>query len=122
MPHLLVVEDEEAYRQFLAMALQMEGYGVSTVESGEQALDFLRVQPPDLVILDLSMPNISGWDVLRFIRGSGPLARMPVLVLTANADEETRRRSYQEAATALLVKPASLDEILNAIDRALPSC
>lgn len=119
MAHLLVIEDEDAYRDFLAMALEMEGYRVSSVESGEDALEHLRNHPPDLVILDLSMPVISGWDVLRFIRGTPPLTRIPVLVLTANAGEETRRRSSQERATALLIKPVSLDEILEAIEQAL---
>ena len=120
MAHLLVVEDEDAYREFLAMALEMEGYQVSSVESGEEALERLQSHPPDLVILDLSMPAISGWDVLRFVRGTAPLTHLPVLVLTANAGEETRRRSHQERATALLIKPVSLDEILEAIDQALP--
>jgi CheY-like chemotaxis protein len=120
MLHLLVVEDEDVYRQFLVLALRLEGYSVSTVENEEAALDFLHANAPDLVILDLSMPNSGGWHVLRFIRGTAPLDQTPVLVLTANADADTRRRSYEAGATRLLVKPVSLDEILEAIDGALP--
>ena len=87
MPHLLVVEDEAVYRQFLVLALQLEGYSVSTVGSGEKALDFLHANVPDLVTLDLGMPNISGWDVLRFMRGTAPLDQTP----GPGADRQCRR-------------------------------
>ena len=119
MPTLLIVEDENAFRQFISLALHMEGYQVRPVDSGEQAIQVLQDAPPDLVILDLSMPSISGWDVLHFMRSVPHLTATPVLVLTANADDATRRRCQCEHVDRLLVKPASLDEILDAIERAL---
>jgi CheY-like chemotaxis protein len=119
MPTLLIVEDESAFRQFISLALHMEGYQVHPVDSGERAIQVLQDAPPDLVILDLSMPYISGWDVLHFMRSVPHLIATPVLVLTANADENTRRRCQWEHVDRLLVKPASLDEILDAIERAL---
>ena len=119
MPTLLIVEDESSFRQFMSLALQMEGYQVHSVENGERAIQALQTAAPDLVILDLSMPDISGWDVLRFIRGTPHLVTMPVLVLTANADIDTRRLCQHEHVSQLLLTPASLDEILDAVQHAL---
>jgi CheY-like chemotaxis protein len=119
MPTLLIVEDESAFRQFISLALHMEGYQVCPIESGERAIEVLQNVLPDLVILDLSMPYINGWDVLHFMRSVPHLTATPVLVLTANADENTRRRCQQEHVDWLLVKPASLDEILDAVQHAL---
>ena len=70
---------------------------------------------PDLVFLDLSMPQISGWDILKVIRNDPRLCEIPVVILTANADEDTRRRALQEHVDALLVKPVQLDEILDVL-------
>jgi CheY-like chemotaxis protein len=119
MPTLLIVEDEATFRQFISLALNMEGYQVHSVESGEQAIRALQAAAPDLVILDLSMPRISGWDVLHFMRSTPYLSLTPVVVLTANADADTRRRCQRERVNRLLVKPAGLDEILDTVRHAL---
>jgi len=119
MPTLLIVEDESSFRQFMSLALQMEGYQIHSVENGERAIQVLQTAVPDLVILDLSMPDISGWDVLHFIRSTPHLVTTPVLVLTANADADTRRLCQHEHVSQLLLKPASLDEILDAVRHAL---
>jgi CheY-like chemotaxis protein len=118
--HLLIVENEDAYRQFLKLALEMAGYYVHSVGSGEEAIATLRNDCPELVLLDLAMPHISGWDVLHFMRQHTILQHTPVLVITANADEYTRRQALVERVSGLLVKPVSLDEILTAIERLLP--
>ena len=121
MSHVLIVEDEEAFREFMRLALSLEGYQVRAVGNGAAALEALQDgAPPDLVVLDLSMPQISGWDVLRFIRQTPALKDVPVLVVTANADEATRRRSLQEQVD-MLVKPVSVDEILTAAQKLVAS-
>jgi len=119
MPVLLVVDDESAFRRFITLALHMEGYQVHAVENGERAIQALQEVTPDLVILDLSMPHVSGWDVLHFMRSLPHLASTPVLVLTADADESTRRRCQREHVNHLLVKPVGLNEILDAVQHAL---
>ncbi len=118
---VLIVEDEDTFREFLALALSLEGFNTRSVKSGEQALEAMNTAPPDMVILDLSMPLMSGWDVLRHMRNDPRLAQIPVLVLTANADEATRRRSLDERADGLLVKPVALEEVLEAIQDTLDS-
>lgn len=119
MFNLLVVENEKTYRQFLSMALGMAGYRVHSVGSGEEAIKTLQDARPDLVLLDLAMPAVSGWDVLHFMHEHALLKYVPVLVLTASADEYTRRRAVAERADGLLFKPVSLDEILAAVEQLL---
>ena len=121
MTDVLVVEDEDTFREFMTLALTMEGFSTRSAKSGEQAIEIMRQAPPDMVILDLSMPFMSGWDVLRTMRSDPALAPIPVLVLTANADEDTRRRSLKERADGLLVKPVALEEVLQAIQNTLGS-
>lgn len=120
MPLLFIVENDEAYRQFLSIALKMTGYDIHSVGSGAEAIEILSGSLPDLVILDLSMPRVSGWDVYHFMRQHPPLEHVPVLVITANADEQTRRQSLNERVDGLLVKPVSLDEILEAVQKIVP--
>jgi CheY-like chemotaxis protein len=110
MPNLLIIENEKTYRQFLSMALEMAGYHVHSVGSGEEAMETLQNSYPDLVLLDLAMPHVSGWDVLRFMREYAKLKHIPVLVITASADEHTRRRVLVERVSGLLVKPVSLEK------------
>ncbi len=119
MNQLLIVEDDNVYRQFLSLALEMAGYRVQTAANGVQAIEILQHISPDLVLLDLSMPAVSGWDVLHFMRDQAALKPVPVLILTANADEATRRQTSAQRANGLLVKPVSLDEILAAIENLL---
>ncbi len=120
MQRLLIIEDQATFRQFMSLALHMEGYEVQSAETGEAALQILDSSVPDLIMLDLSMPRVSGWDVLRFVRGRPDLRQIPVIVLTANADADTRRRTTHEHVDALLVKPVSLDEVLETLNDLLP--
>jgi CheY-like chemotaxis protein len=120
MPLLFIVENDEAYRQFLSIALKMTGYDIHSVRGGAEAIEILSDSLPDLVILDLSMPHVTGWDVYHFMRNDPALQHVPVLVITANADEQTRRQSLNERVNGLLVKPVSLDEILEAVQKLVP--
>jgi CheY-like chemotaxis protein len=119
MNRLLVVDNDKVYRQFLSMALELAGYYVQTAGDGAQAISILQETSPDLVLLDLSMPAISGWDVLHFMRDQAALKYTPVVILTASADEVTRRQTSVERVSGLLVKPVSLDEILTTIEMLL---
>ena len=101
------------------MALELAGYCVQTAGDGAQAIAILQNISPDLVLLDLSMPAVSGWDVLHFMRDQTALEYTPVVILTANADETTRRQTSAEQVSGLLLKPVSLDEILTTIETLL---
>ena len=86
-PHILVVDDEPAIRRTLRANLAARGYEVSTVETGEEALHHAAARLPNLVILDLMLPGLSGLEVCRALRA---IAAVPILVLSARGEERTK--------------------------------
>jgi DNA-binding response OmpR family regulator len=100
---ILIVEDEHAVARGIQYALQQEGYQVAVARSGEEGLDFATNQAPDLVVLDVRLPGIDGFEVLRRLRAAG--SKAPVLVLTALRELMSRikallRRAYGDLADA----------------------
>ena len=111
MPLILVVDDEYDIRDLIAEALALEGFDVSTASNGKDALEQARANPPDLILLDLMMPVMSGWEFMEAQRGDPELAGIPVLVVTASFDSEVA------GAAALMRKPFDLDSLLPTVAR-----
>lgn len=107
---LLLAEDEKSIRETLALNLEMEGYEVIPAQTGRQALDILAQQHVHLVILDIMMPEVSGWDVLQKIRLSG--TEIPVIFLTAKGEGSDRIKGLKAGADDYLTKPFHLEELL----------
>ncbi|HEY1359380.1 MAG TPA: response regulator transcription factor [Thermoleophilaceae bacterium] len=105
---LLVVEDEEAIRTPLAEALASEGFAVETAATAAQALETAERTDPDLVLLDLMLPDGSGFDVARRLRERGPV---PIIMLTARGDEADRVIGLELGADDYVVKPFSAREV-----------
>jgi DNA-binding response OmpR family regulator len=110
---ILIVEDEFAVARGIQYALQQEGYVVTVARSGEEGLDFAVHQAPDLVVLDIRLPGMDGFEVLRRLRASG--AKMPVLVLTARDDEVDTVIGLELGADDYLTKPFGLRELMSRI-------
>lgn len=108
-PRLLIVEDEPDLRDGLAMNLEAEGYRVDAVGDGEQALEILRKQEHDLVLLDLMLPGLSGIDVLRTIRDEH--LRTPVIVVSAKDGQRDRVHGLDFGADDYVTKPFSIEEL-----------
>jgi len=109
-PCILVIEDEQHIASGLVFNLEAEGYRVLQCESGEEGLELLRSESVDLLVLDLMLPGISGYDVCRQLREELP--RLPVLILSARAEERDRIKGLEFGADDYLTKPFSLDEFL----------
>jgi two-component system, chemotaxis family, chemotaxis protein CheY len=106
---ILVVEDDQEIRDFLALVLEGEGYAVRTAPNGAVALDLLRQQAADLILLDMRMPVMDGWAFVPAYRDQpGPHA--PIVVLTAARDAQQTAREVE--ADAHLGKPFNLDDLL----------
>jgi two-component system response regulator CpxR len=105
---VLVVDDDAEIRETLSALLEHEGYTVLSAENGVQALDFLRRDHPNCMLLDLMMPVMSGWEVLEEIQESATLSSIPVVVVSAMC---------APGARACLQKPVDLDELLQVVDR-----
>ena len=107
---VLVVDDEADLRRALERALVLHGYAVETAADGTQALRSLAAQAPEVVVLDVAMPNVDGLEVCRRLRQAGD--RTPVLMLTARDTVDDRVAGLDAGADDYLVKPFALDELL----------
>lgn len=106
---VLVVDDEPQIRRALRVALRANGYEVQEASTGEEGLDAAAARPPDLVILDLGLPDIDGIDVCRRLR---EWSQVPVIVLSAHGDDEAKVRALDEGADDYVTKPFSTPELL----------
>ncbi|MDA8202952.1 MAG: response regulator transcription factor [Chloroflexi bacterium] len=110
---ILLVEDEFAVARGIEYALQQEGYDVRIARSGEEGLEFATQQAPDLLVLDVRLPGIDGFEVLRRLRASG--SKAPVLMLTARDDEVDKVIGLELGADDYLTKPFGLRELMSRI-------
>jgi DNA-binding response OmpR family regulator len=102
---LLVVDDNESNRDMLSRRLKQEGYGVCTAESGRQALDVVKAQPIDLVLLDVMMPEMNGYEVLQHLKAHGAWRDIPVIMISALDEIESVVRCIERGAEDYLPKP-----------------
>ncbi len=108
--YCLVVEDEDALGEMIADNLGLEGYGVERMQDGAQALERLRRGGIDLVILDVMLPGLDGFEILRAMRASGDTT--PVLILSARSSDKDRIKGLELQADDYLTKPFHLKELL----------
>lgn len=116
MINVLIIEDEPAYAEALEVALDREGYAVIAAEDGRTGLDLFRTQLPDVVLLDLMLPGMSGLDVLRKVRET---TRTPVIVVSAKDTEADVVTALELGADDYLTKPYSVRELIARIRVAL---
>ncbi len=110
---ILIVEDEYAVARGVQYALQQEGYQVTVARSGEEGLEFATQQAPDLILLDVRLPGIDGFEMLRRLRGTG--SKAPVLMLTARDEEVDKVIGLELGADDYLTKPFGLRELMSRI-------
>jgi DNA-binding response OmpR family regulator len=109
---ILIVDDEERMVRFIRLNLEHDGFEVEEAFNGRQALDKLRQTLPDLIILDVMMPDLSGFEVLRMIRESNDV---PVIMLTAKAEEDDRVNGLELGADDYITKPFSPRELVSRV-------
>lgn len=116
---ILTVEDDEAVRQMLVLALRRGGFAVSEAESGAQARVAIYEQPPDLVLLDWMLPDMSGIELARSLKRDPHYRHLPIIMLTARGEEDDRVRGLEVGADDYVVKPFSPRELLARIKAVL---
>ena len=109
---VLVAEDEAHIRELVGLHLGLEGWDVAQAATGQEALDRLRADPVDLVVLDIMLPGLDGITVLRAMRRGGPNANTPVLLLTARRDESDKVLGLDSGADDYLTKPFGVRELV----------
>lgn len=108
---VLIVDDDMQLLRGLTISLKHEGYDVSTVASGAKVIDTIAHVDPHIVLLDVMMPGVDGWEVLRRIRANPSTADLPVLMLTAKDSEDAKVHGFSLGADDYLTKPFSIREL-----------
>ena len=113
---ILVVDDEDDILNFLELVLSEKGYDVATASGGQEALTKAQLERPDLVLLDIMMPQMDGWEVLKLLCVDEDTAEVPVAMLSARTEARDRVQGLQEGAIDYICKPFSLSELLGKIE------
>jgi|SRR5713101_4539360 DNA-binding response OmpR family regulator len=109
---ILVVEDDPDIAELVARYLERDGYLVERVASGREGLDRIAAKPPALVILDLMLPEVDGLEICRLVRGNEKTAAVPIIMLTARAEESERIVGLEVGADDYIAKPFSPNELV----------
>ncbi len=105
--HALVIEDMPNVRKLVEVCLRAAGLDVTTRADGVSGIEAAIADPPDLMVLDIGLPGIDGWEVLKRLRANEPTRAVPVLVLTAHGSDDNRRRAEEGGADYFMPKPFS---------------
>ena len=116
---ILVVDDDAEIRELTRLVLNGSGYDVDLATQGAEALDRIAVMPYDLVLLDINMPGMDGWETLRLIRADGELDRMPVVMFSVKGEVVDKVQAMQEGAADYIPKPFAVDTLCARVGRVL---
>lgn len=115
MPKILLVEDNEMNRDMLSRRLMRNGYTVSIAVDGESGVAMARAEAPDLILLDMSLPVLDGWEAIRFLKASEATKDIPVIALTAHAMSGDREKAIEAGCDDYDTKPVDLSRLLGKI-------
>ena len=120
MKKIMIVEDDDGLREIYKIRLAADGYTVVTASDGEMALSVAVSEKPDLMVLDLMMPKISGFDMLEILRSTPEMAKLRVIVMTALSSDEQRARGESLHVDRYLVKSqVGIEDVVNAVHEVL---
>lgn len=113
MPNILVVDDSKVMREMIVACLRpLAATDFTHAASGLEAIEKLSLKPFDLVVLDLNMPDINGFEVVEFVRSQDQLRTLPIIVVTTRGDEGSRSRALESGASRFMTKPFAPEELL----------
>ncbi len=119
MPKILLVEDDEMNHDMLSRRLARKGYDVAVAKDGQRGVDMAGSESPDLILMDMSLPVIDGWEATRRIKGSADTAGIPIIALTAHAMASDREKAMEAGCDDYDTKPVELARLLKKIERLL---
>ena len=120
MTKVVVADDDRMFRKAAETTLRRQGYSVATASDGEEALQLIRSEQPDVIVLDLIMPKLQGFDVLQILKQDALTSDIPVIVLSSLAQEQDKQEALDLGAVAYFNKSTfSLGELVNQVERTL---
>jgi two-component system, cell cycle response regulator DivK len=121
MAKILLVEDNEMNRDMLSRRLERKGYQVVIAVDGQQAINLAASETPDLILMDMSLPVIDGWEATRRLKADGQTKQIPIIALTAHAMPEDERKAREAGCNDYDTKPIELPRLLEKIAAMLGS-
>ena len=115
MPKILLVEDNEMNRDMLSRRLQRKGYQVVLALDGQSGVEMTRTEAPDLVLMDMSLPVLDGWEATRRLKSNAATQHIPVIALTAHAMSSDREKALEAGCDDYDTKPIELERLLGKI-------
>ena len=116
---ILIVKDNELNMKLFKDLLEAQGYGILQTRDGMQALDLARKERPDLIVMDIQLPQVSGLEVTKWIKADDDLKHIPVVAVTAFAMKDDEEKIREGGCEAYVAKPISVKDFLSTIDRFL---
>src|SRR5918994_679696 len=120
-PSVLIVDDDPALRGFVRASLELEGYSVREAGSAEEGLEALEQEAPDLILLDVMMPQVDGWEMLRRMQERHGVGAIPVLMFSGKVDEREAERAASRGARGFIGKPFDPQQLIESAKQMLPS-
>ncbi len=121
MPKILLIEDNDLNRDMLSRRLQRRGYEIVSAVDGEQGVALANSELPDLILMDISLPGLNGWEATRRIRQNTGTAYVPIIALTAHAMSGDRERTLEAGCDEYETKPVDLNALLAKMEALLAS-
>ncbi len=119
MPKILLIEDNEMNRDMLSRRLQRKGYSVVTAHDGKQGHSLACSEMPDLILMDISLPGMNGWEVTRLLKSNESTRHIPIIVLTAHAWVTDRDKAFQAGCDDYDTKPVEFGRLSEKIENLL---
>jgi excisionase family DNA binding protein len=119
-PLVLIVDDDAQLREFVRVNLEMDGYIVREAGSADEGLAALDEEPPDLVLLDVMMPQVDGWEMLRRVQERHGVGAIPVVMFSGKVDDETLADAESRGAQAFIGKPFNPQQLIESTKQLLP--
>jgi CheY-like chemotaxis protein len=119
MAKVLLVEDQEDNRDMLSRRLKKRGYEVAIAVDGAEGVEKARSETPDLILMDMSLPVMDGWEATRILKAEGGTRSIPVVALTAHAMNTDREKAFEAGCDAYETKPIELPRLLETMEKLL---
>jgi two-component system cell cycle response regulator DivK len=119
MAKVLLVEDNELNRDMLSRRLARRGYDVVFAVDGQQGLEMARSEKPDIILMDMSLPVMDGWEATRRVKADDAIGNVPVIALTAHTMSGDREKALEAGCDDYDTKPVELDRLIEKIERLL---
>lgn len=121
MVKILLVEDNELNRDMLSRRLTKRGFEIVMAFDGQQGIEMVKSEKPDIILMDLNMPVLNGWEAIKILKGDEALKHIPIIAITAHAMSEDREKTLALGCNGYETKPIDIDKLVGLINNLVKS-